>query len=289
MKIADNTLPALHRYMSEQLADLYPENELRSMLKLALDHYFNYNTKYLSLHPGVKFTESQLLDIILMVKELKTGKPIQYVLGETEFMGLKLKVNEHVLIPRPETEELCDWILKEIPKLKSPNILDIGTGSGCIALAMKKSRQDAEVTAVDCSGEALEVARMNAKINQLKVNFIEMDILNAVSEKFVTQDVMVSNPPYITKGEQGLLHKNVIDFEPHKALFVEDNDPLIFYRAIAELGAKILKPEGELFFEINEASGKDVADVLRSTGYKDVLIRKDLNGKDRMVSGRYAS
>ena len=297
VKIADNKVNAVFDYAIKQLKDLYPENEVRSMIKLALIHYFNFDGKYLALHPEQRFTESELLKFVFLVKELKKGIPIQYALGECIFYNLPFKVNESVLIPRPETEELVDWIIREyrstggkeersVGGKEDGKILDIGTGSGCIAIALKKNT-GAEVYACDKSDEALAVAEQNAVLNSTEITFIQDDILNADFEKYADNfNVIVSNPPYVLDSEKELLHQNVMDHEPHTALFVEDYDALIFYKAIAEFALKKLKKEGFLYFEINEAKGDKVKDLLKNKGFSNIEIRKDLSGKDRMVKAR---
>jgi release factor glutamine methyltransferase len=217
-----------------------------------------------------------------IILRLKNAEPIQYILGETEFYGLKLKVNPSVLIPRPETEELVDWIVQS--KLPANcNVLDIGAGSGCIALAIKNQLKKAKVSGLDISENAIETARHNALENRLEVDFFQADILNHsdfIDQKF---DVVVSNPPYIRESEKPLMHSNVLDFEPEKALFVPDADPLLFYRTIAEFARKYLKKYGSLFFEINENLGTETVGLLADFGFSDIEIRKDINGKNRMV------
>ena len=283
VKIADNTLKAVIEYCILQLEQLYEEKEIRSMIKLALEHYFQFDGKYLAMHPDIRFTESELLKFVFMTKELKTGRPIQYILGETEFYGLKFSVNENVLIPRQETEELVHWICKDHPQMKD-SILDIGTGSGCIAIALKKSLPKAQVDACDISPEALNVARKNAELNEVIVDFFETDILEEDKrKKLKNYDVIVSNPPYVLDSETSSLHKNVVDFEPHLALFVKESNALIYYEAIAGLALSKLNKGGKLYFEINEAYGIEVVKMLDIMGYKSVSLNKDLNGKDRMV------
>jgi release factor glutamine methyltransferase len=208
--------------------------------------------------------------------------PIQYILGETEFYGLPFYVNESVLIPRPETEELVDWIQKENYKSAELNILDIGTGSGCIAIALRHEFPSSTVDAFDVSEKALETAKQNATHNKLEVNFKAVDILNApaFNKKW---DIIVSNPPYITENEKDTILSNVLDHEPHLALFVPDNDPLLFYREIAFFAQQYLTPAGKLYFEINRNAGNHTLELLTGMGYRDVELRKDISGNDRMV------
>jgi len=281
MKIATNQLSSVITYFKNELNSFYAPNEVQSMLFVVLHHYFKLSKSEIILQPTKLFSESDLLLVINTVKALKTYKPLAYILGEWEFFGITLKVNEYVLIPRPETEELVQLILHENPLATS--ILDIGTGSGCIALAIKKNLPQAKVEAWDVSEKALAIAKTNALENKLTVNFKCVDILNidvALHEKF---DVIVSNPPYIQQKEKGLMDKNVLDFEPHLALFVENNNPLLFYEKIGDFAVKNLNKNGKIYFEINEAFGNEVAALLRKNGFQQVEIGKDINGKDRIV------
>jgi len=213
---------------------------------------------------------------------LKKNEPIQYVLGQTEFMGLIFKTDARALIPRPETEALVQWILDCFPN-DDFNILDIGTGTGCIPVSIKKCRSGIQATAWDVSPDALALARENARLNGVFVNFVLQDVLSASPAVTPVFDVLVSNPPYVTQKERPLINANVIDYEPHLALFVEDNKPLVFYDVIAQLGQSYLKPGGSLFFEVNENFGDATADLLIGMGYRDVVLRKDIFGKDRML------
>jgi len=216
---------------------------------------------------------------------LKNFEPIQYILGETEFYGLKLAVNPFVLIPRPETEELVQWIIKsQLPE--NCKILDIGTGSGCIALALKNELKNAEVFGTDISENALVVARQNAIKNNLDVDFFQADILKWEKIDWKTFDVIVSNPPYIRESEKKLIHPNVINHEPASALFVADSNPLVFYRSIAIFAKKQLSGNGLLFFEINENLGSEMKKMLICFGFSEIEIRKDINRKNRMVCCR---
>jgi len=221
------------------------------------------------------------------VNRLIQFEPIKYILGETEFYGLRLKVNPAVLIPRPETEELVDWIIHDC-NVQNPVILDIGTGSGCIPIALSKNLIGATIESWDISNEALMVARMNAEINKVNIDFIYADVLRlthpAQKQEF---DIIVSNPPYITESEQLLMLKNVLDYEPHVALFVPTADPLIFYRKIADIAITQLNSGGKLFFEINEQFGNETADLLSLKGFKNIVLRKDINGKNRMIKAEF--
>jgi len=286
VKITSNTLPAIFEYASMQLHHLYPEIEIKSIIKIALKHFFNFDSKYLALHPDVRFSESELLKIVFMTKDLKKGVPIQYILGETEFFGLTFKVDENVLIPRQETEELVDWIIKE-NKINKAKILDIGCGSACIPIALKKNIENASVYASDISHKALEIAKENANLNEVEIDFIQDNILEFRDDKYLPfYDIIVSNPPYITDAEKESIHINVINNEPHLALFVHDNEALVFYYSIAEFAKQKLLPTGILYFEINEKYGLEIKSMLEENGFKDVLIKKDLNGKARMIRAK---
>lgn len=219
-----------------------------------------------------------------LLPQLLTGRPFQYVLGKAWFYGMPLSVNEAVLIPRPETEELVDRMVKSHLS-NSPRIIDIGTGSGCIALALKKSLPDAEVYAMDISGEALEVARRNANSLGLEINFIQADILEweLVVDSDLRFDLVVSNPPYITPKEKLDMEKHVLDFEPDLALFVPEESPLLFYQHIADFARHHLLPDGKLYFEINQKYGRDIRELLSKKGFNNVRIMKDMQGVDRII------
>jgi release factor glutamine methyltransferase len=229
-----------------------------------------------------QLSESELLNYHFALKQLRSNKPIQYVLGETEFYGLPFKVSEQVLIPRQETEELVDLIIKESEKEDS--LIDVGCGSGCISVSYKKERPQSDVVCIDIDPEALEVAKTNARLNLVKVRPIQMDILNwtDLETRF---DIVVSNPPYVTLGEKANMNKNVLNFEPHVALFVEDVNPVVFYESIAAFALAHLKENGRIYFEINERFGREVASCLEVRNFKDIRIMKDINGKDRIVAG----
>ena len=216
---------------------------------------------------------------------LETGKPIQYILGQTSFYNCTIKVNNQTLIPRPETEELVDLLIKENSGF-SGRITDIGTGSGCIAIAIKKNLQTAELTGIDVSDGAIKMAAKNARLNNVKVSFIKTDILKIDPDSMPPAEIIVSNPPYVLESERQYMKKNVLDFEPPVALFVPDEDPLLFYRAIVNLSQKILSPLGKIYFEINENKGREICAMLESTGYSEVKIVNDINGKERIVKGR---
>ncbi|WP_439553470.1 peptide chain release factor N(5)-glutamine methyltransferase [Flavobacterium macrobrachii] len=283
------------------LSSLYDEKEIESFFYLTLEKLHQKKRIDLALQPDLAMDETQFSQWETVLAELKTHKPIQYILGETEFYGLPFLVNENVLIPRPETEELVQLILDDLSiraQSRSENItiLDIGTGSGCIPISLKKNLPSAEVFAIDVSKNALEVAQKNAEINRVEVNFIEANILLTDSLVLPTRntqhatlfDIIVSNPPYVRNLEKAEINPNVLEFEPHLALFVEDNDALLFYRKITELAKNHLSENGKLYFEINQYLGKETVALVESYGFKNVQLIKDIYGNDRMISSGYS-
>ena len=281
-------------YKSEflkELSSLYDEKEIESFFYIILEQFHNKKRIDLALNPEMEMDALQLLRWETVLSELKKEKPIQYILGETEFYGLRFLVNENTLIPRPETEELVEWIISNSEGLRQAQsdksaklkLLDIGTGSGCIAISLAKNLQNAEVSAIDVSEKALETANKNALINEVEVNFILKNILETedLEHQF---DIIVSNPPYVRNLEKSEIKPNVLEFEPHLALFVDDNDALLFYRKIAQLALKNLSENGKLFFEINQYLGKETVELLENLGFKEVILKKDIYGNDRMIS-----
>jgi len=269
-----------HHFKSS-LEGKYPTEEVISFFNWLCESYLFLKRAEIPLELKRSLTEEEqsLFDNALC--QLEKDVPIQYILGETEFYGLKFRLTPDVLIPRPETEELVDWIIKETAPGKI-SILDIGTGSGCIAINLAKHFPDAKVFAIDISSKALAVAEENARLNQVQVDFFQVDVLNdAIPDKL--WDVIVSNPPYVRNSEKEKMQANVLDYEPHTALFVTDEEPLLFYRKIAEISKTHLVPNGSLYFEINEAYGMEVIKLLETLGFKKVTLKKDFFGKDRMV------
>ncbi|WP_026706345.1 peptide chain release factor N(5)-glutamine methyltransferase [Flavobacterium soli] len=271
-------------YFIEQLQSIYDVMEAESFFHLILEEKHRMKRIDLALKPDFSFSDNEIQEWNSILEQLKKEIPIQYILGSTEFFGLKFKVNENVLIPRPETEELVEWIneYSKIERLKDLKILDIGTGSGCIAISLAKSIPNAKVFAIDISPEALKTAKENAEMNQVEVVFLEKNILetNDLEMQF---DIIVSNPPYVRNLEKEEIKKNVLDNEPHLALFVEDNDALIFYRKIAELATKNLNQNGRLYFEINQYLGEEMVELLHNKGFQDIELRKDIYDNDRMT------
>ena len=269
----------------ESLESIHGVDEAESFFYLILEDKFQMKRLDLALNPSFEFSAEAMKVWKLLVIQLKQEIPIQYLLGTTEFFGLPFTVNENVLIPRPETEELVDWIIKEEKKIegqKAIKILDIGTGSGCIAISLAKNIPNSRVFAIDVSAKALEVARKNAEINSVSITFLEKNILETddLLEQF---DIIVSNPPYVRNLEKQEIKKNVLDNEPHLALFVEDFDALVFYRKITSLAMKNLNQDGQLFFEINQYLGSEMIALLQENGFESVELRKDIYGNDRMT------
>ena len=273
--------PIIHE-IKESLTGVYSESEAGALAKLLLVEVFGFST--LELYGGkdkaISEKERSLLNDI--IKRLLQNEPIQYILGVETFCGLNFRVDKNVLIPRPETQELVEWILSDNKNLKDGRILDIGTGSGCIAITLAKNLPEVEVEAWDVSKGALQIATQNASDNEVRVHFVEQDVLAFIPQGTYF-DVMVSNPPYITEVEKNEMEANVLEWEPETALFVQDNDALLFYREIAALGCVMLKPGGMLYFEINRAYGAEMVEMLNGMGYSFVELRKDLFGNDRMV------
>ena len=266
-------------YIISELRGFYPEEELRELACWILEESTGMTRTEILF--GCKDTKKNVYaqEIEVILQKLRAHEPIQYVFGHTEWMGLDLRVTPATLIPRPETAELVEWVLHVADKHRPLRVLDIGTGSGCIAIALKKAAPNWQVTGLDISHEALDVAKENAERNNVAIHWQQADILSLCSLPMV--DIIVSNPPYICEKEKVDMQARVLDYEPARALFVPDNDPLLFYRRIASLkGAPIL------FFEINEAYGEQVCSMLRTIGYTNVELKEDIYGKPRMVFGR---
>ena len=284
MKMSSNLVRDCRRHYSSELEKIYGSDEANALIMILLEHYFSIDRVKIAMEPELRLSESELLTLHFAVKELLKNKPIQYVLGETEFCGMKFFVEEGVLIPRPETEEMVRQLAVGHWPLAA-KILDIGTGSGCIAISLAKLLKDSVVTAVDVSEKALEIAKKNAAENDADVRFVLDDILNPKNPELIDNqyDIIVSNPPYVCESEKSEMRANVLDYEPSSALFVSDNDPLIFYRKILEFAQKTLKPNGEIWFEINEKLGQEMKNLCLEKGFKNVEIIKDFRGKDRIL------
>ena len=269
-------------YHSE-LDTIYSREEVDSFFYLVIEHYLGLERFVLALKPQLVVTKTEEQPLFEAMSELKQEKPIQYILGSTQFMDLEFKVNENVLIPRPETEELVRWIIEDFEKNenKEINVLDIGTGSGCIAISLAKYLNYAKVDALDISEKALAVARENTDLNKVEVKFFQANILKLenLEDKY---DIIVSNPPYVRMLEKEQMKSNVIKNEPELALFVKNEDPLVFYRKISEFAKSNLKKGGCLYFELNQYLGEETKALLERD-FSEVKLRKDMFGNDRML------
>jgi release factor glutamine methyltransferase len=268
-------------HLKNCLGHQYPDNELRGFGNWILEHLFDYTITDALLNADRTLTEKNSSDLEFIIKHLKQEKPIQQIVGYSWFYGRKFLLNEHVLIPRPETEELVDWMLKD--SLNDRSILEVGTGSGCIAITLALNT-NATIVSIDVSELALKQAKTNALALNASVAFCKADVLDDSScESFGCFDVIVSNPPYVLESDKQMMSTNVLEYEPHLALFVSSDDPLLFYRAIATMATRKLNANGVLYFEIHENYGQEALDMLSLKGFKELELRKDLQGKDRMV------
>ena len=266
----------------DSLKNIQDEQEIESFFFILTEYLHNIKRVDVALNPNFELSEDDVEKWNAILAELQLEKPIQYITGEAWFFRLRFEVNENTLIPRPETEELVEWILSSSIIHHPSSILDIGTGTGCIPISLKTNLPKANVSAIDVSEKALEVAKRNAISNKVDISFIQANILEVedLSQYF---DIIVSNPPYVRNLEKEEIKKNVLDYEPHLALFVEDTDALLFYRKIAQLALKNLTPNGLLFFEINQYLGKETIELLQNLGFKNVELKKDIYGNDRMI------
>ena len=274
-------------FFNEALLAIYPKTEIDSFFFILIEEKLKLQRIDTVLKPDFLITNKNLTDLKNIVKRLQKEEPVQYILGNTEFYGLTFLVNKNTLIPRTETEELVAWVLDEIKvlannKITEPSILDIGTGTGCIPISLAKNLTSLNISAIDISPEALLIAKQNAILNKVTIEFIELDILNTESLP-QEYDVIISNPPYVRELEKEEIKNNVLENEPHLALFVEDENPLIFYNKIADLAKQQLSKNGMLFFEINQYLGKETVNMLVKKGFKNIQLKKDLFGNDRMI------
>ncbi|MEZ2335457.1 peptide chain release factor N(5)-glutamine methyltransferase [Mucilaginibacter sp. RCC_168] len=276
----------------KQLNNIYDSMETEAITLLVISEISKLSKASVKAFPERELSAEQSEELKTILTRLQTGEPIQYILGETEFYGLPFKVNPSVLIPRSETEELVEWILETCGGHFAENsnqfdgaILDIGTGSGCIAISLKKNLPNADISAVDISETALQTARVNTALNKVEINFMNSDILDwqAQITKFKMYNLIVSNPPYVTLHDKQQMHINVTDHEPHSALFVPEDDPLLFYHTIADFALAQLPANGLLFFEINENYGSQTVEMLRKKGFVDIILKQDMSGRDRMI------
>jgi release factor glutamine methyltransferase len=285
MAVKIQTIKDIRFYIATELTGIYKEPEIKVLSDILIKTITGITKLHQLYDNGHIISGGQVRKIIDIAMELKTGKPIQYILGETTFYNCIIKLNRSTFIPRSETEELVDLIIGENRNFKG-NIIDFGTGSGCIAVALAANLLSANVTGIDISDDAISIARKNAVLNNVNVSFVKGDIFTLEPEAVSKAGIIVSNPPYIRDSEKPLMSGNVLNFEPALALFVTDSDPLIYYVAILKLAEKLLLPGGRLYFEINEAMGKPLFELLESFEYSEIEIVPDLNEKERMIKGR---
>ena len=281
------TFSDLEKQFSAELSNAYAREEAAMLCFLSVQHRFQWTKASYLLNKQEVISDANKAYFLEILSQLKASKPIQYILGETDFYGRTFRVNPAVLIPRPETEELVKWVLDSV-SMANPSILDIGTGSGCIAISLKLELPEADVVALDISADALALAKENAELHKAAVRFIKKDVLLMhPTDVASTFDVVVSNPPYIASSEKNSMKANVLANEPHLALFVPNTNPLIFYERIASIAQEKLNLGGFLFVEISERFGKEVLELLEKKGFKHVELRQDLGGKDRMVKAQW--
>lgn len=274
----------IFRALTEAGAELYGEAEARQIAEMVLESR-GVSRNMLLVDPN---EELQFPDLDSVINDIRAWRPVQYIIGTAEFAGMDFEVSDAVLIPRPETEELVDWIASEVGD--SASILDVGTGSGCIAIALSRAVSGSSVWALDISADALAVARRNGAKYAPDVRFVEGDALSDFSALFAEKfDIVVSNPPYIPDSDSRLMRRNVTDYEPYTALFVPDNDPLLFYRSIARTALKMLKAEGKIYFEIYESLADEMQRMLHDEGYEEIVVREDFRGKPRMICAKLSS
>ena len=286
MQVKSNKIKDIRNHYLSRLKKIYPEQEAKKLLEIIFEDLLGISSAEMFTSPEMRISESEMLTIHFAVRDLLKNRPVQHITGKTVFYGLKITVNESVLIPRPETEELVAWILSEAYQKPGLRVLDIGTGSGAIALALKNERPGWDVWALDNSEKALETARKNARVNNLRIHFLQTDILDEISRKNLSAfDIIVSNPPYVTESDKAEMQPNVLEFEPAEALYVPDEDPLKYYREISGFAPRNLRKHGEIFFEINEKFGREMIQLLEDSGFINIRLRKDLRNRHRMIMG----
>jgi release factor glutamine methyltransferase len=279
------TIKEIRLYLAKELKDIYKESEINAVANIIIKTVIGVTRLHQLYMPEHQISNQQAEKIFDICKDLKTGKPIQYIVGETIFYDCTIRVSGATLIPRPETEELVHMIIKENSDYTG-NIIDIGTGTGCIAIALALNIPSAKITGTDISEEALAIARENAVLNNSQITLIQSDILSIKTKTIDIPGIIVSNPPYVRNSEKIYMNKNVLDFEPHIALFVEDTNPLKYYRAILEFAEKNLGKHGKVYFEINEAMAREMIQLFEFFGYSGIEVVKDINGKDRIIKGK---
>ena len=277
------TLIDVRNYYRKILKDYYSKNEIDFYFKILINSFFNWDSTLIALNPKKQLTKLESSKLIKTINNLKKSKPIQYITGESFFMGLKFKVNKNVLIPRPETEELVEWIISDNLDFQNKiNAIDIGTGSGCIAISLSKKKRNFNLTAIDNSDKSLLVAKENARLNKVKINFINNDILKPLNDKTI-YDIIISNPPYIADSEIKNIEDKVLKYEPYNAIFVDKKNPLIFYKAIIDFSLSNLKKEGKIYFEINPIFYNSLLTLIESYNKFNLVVKKDISNKNRMI------
>ncbi|SEG13919.1 peptide chain release factor N(5)-glutamine methyltransferase [Sphingobacterium lactis] len=284
-----SNLLSIRQQFETSLSPIYDREEITNLFHITCEHILNLKRMQLTLRMQEALTGEELQQFNLILEQLISGKPIQHILGKAPFYGMEFFVTEDTLIPRPETEELVDLIIKDTQDKSGLRLIDIGTGSGCIAISLAKHLQDARVEAVDISAAAIHVAQENARQHQVNIDFKCLDILEweLTFDDQQRFDIIVSNPPYITQEEKGAMHRNVLQFEPHTALFVEDAAPLLFYDYIASFAEQHLEKDGVLYFEINQYLAEETKDLLLKKGFADVQILNDINAVPRMIKAKF--
>ena len=285
MGVKIRTIIDFRFYLAKELNAIYKEPEIRILADILIKTVTGITKLHELYNNEYRLNDGEAQKVIEFVEELKTGKPIQYIVGETTFYNCTIKLNDSTLIPRPETEELVNLIIRENRGYQG-NIIDFGSGSGCIAIALAANLTHSALTGIEISADAIKIAQQNSVLNNVKVSFIKGDIFNFDPEEISKSGIIVSNPPYVRESEKLLIAPNVLDFEPPLALFVNDSDPLIYYKAILKLADKILLPGGRLYFEINEMMGKPMILLLKSFDYSEIEILADINNKERIIKGR---
>ena len=277
------TLIDVRNYYRKTLKNYYSKNEIDFYFKILINSFFNWDSTLIALNPKKQLTILESSKLIKTINNLKKFKPIQYITGESFFMGLKFKVNKNVLIPRQETEELVEWIINDNRDFQNKiNVIDIGTGSGCIAISLSKKKRNFNLTAIDNSDKSLLVAKENARLNKVKINFINNDILKPLNDKTI-YDIIISNPPYIADSEIKNIEDKVLKFEPYNAIFVDKKNPLIFYKAIIDFSLSNLKKGGKIYLEINPIFYNSLLTLIESYNKFNLVVKKDISNKNRMI------
>lgn len=279
------TLKDIMSSLSGELQGIYPEPEINALASIIIKTLPKAERLHQIYDPGQIVDPANIRRVTEIIKELKEGRPIQYILGSADFYNCIIRLTEETLIPRQETEELVDLVIRE-NRGYTGNILDIGTGSGCIAIALAKNIPGSSVTGIDISPDAIAVARENAGLNNVKAEFRHEDIFNPKELLTTKTGIIVSNPPYVRFSEKALMNRNVLEFEPPEALFVNDSEPLVYYNSILNIAEKILQPGGKVYFEINEAMGVEMINLFKTFRYSEINLVKDINDKDRIITGK---